>query len=104
MRSDVVITRAAKRNGSPMVPSRFLQRLKAFIGARGLGGREKPRRPLSRPRARRSTRRTHAPPLRRPAPKPDPVLFPFPRTLSVTEIETLVRDPYSIYAKPHPES
>jgi ATP-dependent helicase/nuclease subunit B len=30
-------------------------------------------------------------------PKPDPALFP--RTLSVTEIETLVRDPYSIFAR-----
>ena len=31
---DVVITRAQKRDGSPMVPSRFLQRLKAFTGRR----------------------------------------------------------------------
>jgi ATP-dependent helicase/nuclease subunit B len=38
-----------------------------------------------------------APPLGRPAPKPDPALFP--RSLSVTEIETLVRDPYSIFAR-----
>jgi ATP-dependent helicase/nuclease subunit B len=32
-----------------------------------------------------------------PAPTPDPALFP--RSLSVTEIETLVRDPYSIFAR-----
>src|SRR4029450_8570714 len=37
------------------------------------------------------------PPLPRPRPKPDPALFP--RSLSVTEIETLVRDPYSIFAR-----
>src|SRR3712207_1595333 len=38
-----------------------------------------------------------APPLPRPRPKPDPALFP--RSLSVTEVETLVRDPYSIFAR-----
>jgi ATP-dependent helicase/nuclease subunit B len=35
--------------------------------------------------------------LARPAPKPDPALFP--RKLSVTRIERLVRDPYSIFAE-----
>jgi len=96
--SDVVITRAAKRNGSPMVPSRFLQRLKAFIGAKAWEA-VKTRGDRYRGLAAALDRPDDAPPLRRPAPKPDPVLFPFPRALSVTEIETLVRDPYSIYAK-----
>jgi ATP-dependent helicase/nuclease subunit B len=95
---DVVITRAAKRNGSPMVPSRFLQRLKAFIGAEAWEA-VKTRGDRYRGLAAALDRPDDAPPLRRPAPKPDPVLFPFPRALSVTEIETLVRDPYSIYAK-----
>ena len=95
---DVVITRAAKRNGSPMVPSRFLQRLKAFIGAKAWEA-VIARGDRYRGLAAALDRLDDAPPLRRPAPKPDPVLFPFPRTLSVTEIETLVRDPYSIYAK-----
>ncbi|HEX8663735.1 MAG TPA: double-strand break repair protein AddB [Beijerinckiaceae bacterium] len=95
---DAVITRAAKRDGSPMVPSRFLQRLEAFAGEaawaavttrgdRYLGLA----RALDRPEAGEA--------LRRPAPKPDPALHPFPRALSVTEVETLVRDPYAIYAK-----
>jgi ATP-dependent helicase/nuclease subunit B len=35
--------------------------------------------------------------LPRPAPEADPAAFP--RKLSVTEVETLVRDPYSIFAK-----
>ncbi|TXM81925.1 double-strand break repair protein AddB, partial [Methylobacterium sp. WL122] len=37
------------------------------------------------------------PRLTQPKPKPDPALFP--RSLSVTEIETLVRDPYAIFAR-----
>jgi ATP-dependent helicase/nuclease subunit B len=94
--ADVVMTRAQKRDGSPMVPSRFLQRLKAFVGPEPwkamVAGGERYRilaRTLDTPEP--------APPLPRPAPRPDPALFP--RSLSVTEIETLVRDPYSIYAR-----
>jgi len=93
---DVVITRAQKRGGSPMVPSRFLQRIKAFGGNdtwRGLT--QAGERYLALARAIDTP--LPVPPLPRPAPKPDPALFP--RTLSVTEIETLVRDPYSIFAR-----
>jgi ATP-dependent helicase/nuclease subunit B len=95
---DAVLTRAAKREGSPTVPSRFLQRLRAF------GGEGPWEAVLARGRRLRGLAavldRGHepAPPrLVRPAPKPDPALFP--RRLSVTEIETLVRDPYSIFAR-----
>jgi ATP-dependent helicase/nuclease subunit B len=93
---DAVITRAQKRDGSPMVPSRFLQRLKAFAGQEvwdrmtEAGGRY-------RNLARSLDTPAPAPPLPRPRPKPDPALFP--RSLSVTEIETLVRDPYAIFAR-----
>lgn len=93
---DVVITRAQKRDGSPMVPSRFLQRLKAFAGKDIWEGMVK-----AGERYRRLARTLDtpqpAPPLPRPRPRPDPKLFP--RSLSVTEIETLVRDPYSIFAR-----
>ena len=94
---DAVITRAQKRDSSPMVPSRLLQRLKAFVGdevwARLLARGE---------RYRMLARRLEEPavppePLARPAPKPDPILVP--RTLSVTQVETLVRDPYAIFAR-----
>ncbi len=92
---EVVITRAAKRQGSPMVPSRFLQRLKAFAGGaweRACEAGERYRRLAQILDAPRPTTA-----LRRPAPKPDPRLFP--RSLSVTEVETLVRDPYAIFAR-----
>jgi ATP-dependent helicase/nuclease subunit B len=94
---DVIVTRAQKRNSSPMVPSRLLQRLAAFVGkpawddliARG---------DRYRALARRLDEPAQAPrPLVRPAPKPDPALIP--RALSVTEVETLVRDPYAIFAR-----
>jgi ATP-dependent helicase/nuclease subunit B len=93
---DAVITRALKRDGSPMVPSRFLQRLKALTGdevwrdvvARGA---------RFRAYARLLETPDPVPPLPRPAPKPDAALVP--RSLSVTEIETLIRDPYVIYAR-----
>src|SRR5215207_5600575 len=93
---DVVITRAQKRDGSPMVPSRFLQRIKAFAGEdvwRDMAGAGE--RYLRLACALETPEPARA--LPRPAPKPDPALFP--RTLSVTEIETLVRDPYSIFAR-----
>ncbi len=95
---DAVLTRAAKREGSPTVPSRFLQRLRAFGGEgpwEGVLTRGQRLRGLAEWLDRG---REPAPPrLARPAPKPDPALFP--RRLSVTEIETLVRDPYSIFAR-----
>jgi ATP-dependent helicase/nuclease subunit B len=93
---DAVITRALKRDGAPTVPSRLIQRMQAFAGreaweeARAAGAR------LAGLAAALDT----APPqprLKRPAPKPDPALFP--RSLSVTEVETLVRDPYAIFAR-----
>jgi ATP-dependent helicase/nuclease subunit B len=93
---DVVITRARKRDGSPTVPSRFLQRLKAFSGdavwAETIAAGNRLRgyaRVLETPEPALA--------LARPAPKPDPALVP--HSLSVTEIETLIRDPYSIYAR-----
>ncbi|MBM6594668.1 double-strand break repair protein AddB [Microvirga pudoricolor] len=93
---DVVITRAQKRDGSPMVPSRFLQRLKAFTGKDVWGEMTRAGERFRR-LARALDTPAPAPPLPRPRPKPDPALFP--RSLSVTEIETLVRDPYSIFAR-----
>jgi len=93
---DAVITRALKRDGSPTVPSRLIQRLRALSGdahweAVLVAGRR------FTGLAARLDAATPEKRLKRPAPKPDPALFP--RSLSVTEIETLVRDPYSIFAR-----
>ncbi|MEH3066220.1 MAG: double-strand break repair protein AddB [Methylobacterium radiotolerans] len=93
---DAVITRALKREGAPTVPSRLIQRLRALSGDVRWDSVLHAGRRLAGLAARLDA----APPeprLKRPAPKPDPALFP--RSLSVTEIETLVRDPYSIFAR-----
>ena len=93
---DAVVTRARKRDGKPTVPSRFLERLRAFAGDAvwtGLLGRgaqyTRWAAELDRPRP--------VAPIARPAPRPGADRFP--RRLSVTEIETLVRDPYAVYAR-----
>jgi ATP-dependent helicase/nuclease subunit B len=94
---EVVITRAQKRDSTPMVPSRLLQRLKAFVGDE-VWERLLAEGHRYRALARRLDEPVIAPePLVRPAPKPDPILIP--RSLSVTEIETLVRDPYAVFAR-----
>lgn len=92
---DVVVTRARKRGSAPTVPSRFLQRLKAFMGEEPWAATTQ-RGERLRFLAARADASPPVPPLARPAPKPDPALFP--RSLSVTAIEKLVRDPYSIFA------
>lgn len=93
---DAVITRALKREGAPTVPSRFLQRMKALAGTEAWDAvRARGRSFLAFAEALE-----HAPPaplLRQPRPKPP--LHLIPRSLSVTEVETLLRDPYAIYAR-----
>jgi ATP-dependent helicase/nuclease subunit B len=93
---DVFLTRAAKLGGAPTVASRFVQRLAAVAGearwkevlARGAHYAELARR-LDEPAATNPW----------PRPEPRPPLAARPRRLSVTEIEDLLRDPYTIYAK-----
>jgi len=93
---EVVITRALKRGGAPAVPSRWLQRLEACLGtafqpirARGTAWCDLAR-VLDRPAQRVAAL---------PAPAPRPPLNLRPDRLSVTQIEHLVRDPYTIYAR-----
>jgi ATP-dependent helicase/nuclease subunit B len=92
----VVVSRARKQDGVETVASRFLQRIAAVApdaawgsarerGARYLGLAQELERTADMPRANR--------------PEPKPPADVRPARLSVTEIETLVRDPYSIYAR-----
>ncbi|CAA7618618.1 Inactivated superfamily I helicase [Magnetospirillum sp. LM-5] len=91
----VVLTRSVRVEGAPTVPSRWLMRLDAVAQAAGLSfdaesaGWLAWHDGLDHPRARA--------PVERPAPRP-PVAAR-PRKLSVTEIETWMRDPYALYAK-----
>jgi ATP-dependent helicase/nuclease subunit B len=93
---DAIITRARKRQGKPTVPSRFLERMRAFAGD-GLWTEMLARGENYRRLASAIDTPRPVEPLRRPAPQPGPERFP--RRLSLTEVETLVRDPYSIFAK-----
>jgi ATP-dependent helicase/nuclease subunit B len=91
----MVMTRAARVEGTPTVPSRWLLRLDAVLRACGL---EKPwdggpwvawHGLLDRPERF----------LPAQAPEPRPPLAARPRQLSATAIETWMRDPYAIYAR-----
>ncbi len=93
---DAVITRALKRDGAPTVPSRFLQRMKALAGADAWrAATTAGDRYLALAAAVDAPIATPA--IRRPAPRPPRALLP--AGLSVTAIETLVRDPYAVYAR-----
>jgi ATP-dependent helicase/nuclease subunit B len=97
--TDVLLTRPGKAKGAPTVASRFLQRLRTAAGASAAsamaarGQRFLALAAMLDRDAARAERRL------RKAPCPTPPLELRPRRLSVTEIETLIRDPYAIYAK-----
>ena len=93
----VALTHATKSGGAPAVPSRWLQRLRAVIGKdrykalAGIGDRYLD---LAR---RIDLADGPVEPLGEPAPRP--AVEARPDRLSVTEVETLIRDPYAIYAR-----
>lgn len=93
----VVMTRAQRVGGKPSVPSRWLLRLDAFLRALGIVA------PVEGPSLYRGWQMRldwpDAPPvpLARPAPQPGAKFRP--NRLSVTQIETWMRDPYALYAR-----
>jgi ATP-dependent helicase/nuclease subunit B len=94
---EVVLTRAAKREGAPTVPSRFLQRLAAVAGD------ERWQMAVKRGNRYLALARQLDQPAGKPAfiprPEPKPPRDKRPSRLSVTEIEHWLRDPYTIYAR-----
>ena len=93
----VILTRALKAEGAPTVASRWLQRLQQLTKGLGLEARLTSRVPYAAWAAMRDE--TGATPKRMARPQPRPPVAARPRHLSVTEIETWLRDPYAIYAK-----
>lgn len=90
---DVILTRSVKDGGTPTVPSRWLMRLDAVLAASNLcwekGSWQYWAQKTDEPAAVLSFL----------PPKPAPPADARPRSLSVTKIETWMRDPYSIYAR-----
>lgn len=94
---EVVLTRAKRVDGSPTVASRWLWRLITFLKGAGID--------TLAPAPERDPRRwaealdgaaRFAP---APPPKPRPPPSARPKEISFTDVETLIRDPYAIYAK-----
>jgi ATP-dependent helicase/nuclease subunit B len=97
---EVVITRANRVDGTPTVPARWLSRMDTVLTAMGQSeGLPVGQRPSLLLQARQMDGAFFitANPVKRPAPKPP--VHARPRKLSVTQIETWTKDPYSIYAK-----
>lgn len=96
-RRRVVLSRARRVAGAPTVASRFLQRLAAVAGPEAWRRAEAAGDRLL-DLARRLDRPAGPPqPAPRPAPRPPVALRP--TTIRVTEVETLIRDPYAVYAR-----
>lgn len=91
-----VIAFSERIGTAPALPSRLVQRLEALLGE---GARDR-----LRARGRHwidQARALDASPAARPAPRPAPrpAAGERPKALSVTEIETLFRSPYDVYAR-----
>jgi ATP-dependent helicase/nuclease subunit B len=94
--ASVVLCYAERVGSSPSLPSRLVQRLDAFIGedaAKGLRARGQ----AWIEAARQLDAVLRVTPAVRP--QPNPPVHARPRKLSVTEIETLMRSPYDLYAR-----
>jgi ATP-dependent helicase/nuclease subunit B len=97
---EVVLTRAARVEGTPTVPSRWLLRLDTVLRAVKLeeklwAGSAEDGAPLAWQRLLDDPGK-HSPIE---PPSPSPPLNARPRQLSVTSVETWIRDPYAIYAR-----
>ncbi|HEY8576662.1 MAG TPA: double-strand break repair protein AddB [Devosia sp.] len=93
---DVIVSYADRVGASPAIASRLVQRLDAFAGGEAARRwRDKGRAWLDQ--ARRIDAVTAVTPATRPLPSPPAALRP--RRLSITEIETLMRSPYDLYAR-----
>ena len=97
--AEVYLTRARRIEGTPTIPSRWLQRLDALLAGEPGG-----------PAALRTKEpallawwsaldRPAEPAGPQPAPAPAPPVAARPRRLSVTRVETWIADPYSVYAR-----
>ena len=99
----VVLSRAARTAGEARVASRWLLRLVNLLQGTGPQGeaalQEMRTRGGRRLALARSLERPAGRPRPAPSPNPRPPVHARPRRLSATQIERLLKDPYSIYAE-----
>jgi ATP-dependent helicase/nuclease subunit B len=97
----VVLTRSTRVDGSPTVPARWLTRLDTMLSADEAGQRVRNRWTDLEHRWLDWQERLdgNLPAVPAAAPRPTPPVEARPLNLSITDIETLIRDPYAIYAK-----
>jgi ATP-dependent helicase/nuclease subunit B len=104
----VVLSCPRRRDGAPAVPARWLTRLEVFLKGQGIktggtnggatgGGLSLPEHPAADWARQLDQPAGGAHPVKPPEPRPAVKLRP--RKLSVTEIETWLRDPYAIHAR-----
>jgi ATP-dependent helicase/nuclease subunit B len=100
---NVVLTRSERVDGAPAIPSRWLTRLDVAMAALGLedGARlsDEGARYLHWWRELDGPSESRDAPVRDIRPRPAPPVSARPKRLSVTQIETWMRDPYAIYAR-----
>jgi ATP-dependent helicase/nuclease subunit B len=94
--SSVYLTRALKVDGVPTVPSRWLQRLEALVGASGLADKIMPEQPWVAWARQRDSVSSFDPAK---PPQPRPPVKARPRALSVTRVERWIANPYEIFAR-----
>ncbi|MGF1651497.1 MAG: double-strand break repair protein AddB [Hyphomicrobiaceae bacterium] len=92
----VILTRARKRDGAPTVPSRWLLRTDAVLGALDLPHLLDDDGKLPALAKLRNQVDVTTP---APQPRPKPPLQVRPKRLSVTDIETWITNPYALYAR-----
>jgi len=93
---EIIIAYADRVGSSPAIASRLLQRLQAFAGTKTTKlWEQRGAQWLDQARSLDAVPQTRA----APRPAPNPPASTRPRALSVTEIETLMRSPYDVYAK-----
>jgi len=92
---EVVMTRSTRVDGTPTVPSRWLVRLDTFL----TGFNDRLPRLDQDPWLYWQSLLDQAEPVRAERPAPRPPVAARPRRLSVTQVETWMRDPYAVYAR-----
>lgn len=98
---EVVLLRTAKLGGQPTVPARWLERLATVLKRLGLDA-ALPENNGAAERRMAWQSALDSVPKRLPIlakPRPKPPVDARPRSLSATRIETLIRDPYQIFAE-----